>query len=649
MTSVGNRTQQTTGKTHTKSRKSAAYAGLVAAGLLAVSTSAAAQVIEPTFVDIVDWDLPLAEGAGNCPGAVGALLRRPPTGQPIDPVYYVTRCENPSINDQGRIGPSVVQFIPGNELGGTMSETPAQWTAWNIGIKAPTTATAPGFTGGMRLSTFGMAFVNTQTQVVRLDLVNNRLTRFNHSAVSPDFNAVSDVAIVERSSGTIIDAWTTHDTKLAGFSDDTGLPIDPTLAPGIVQRLTVSNTSRYATITRWAVDGRAGSVYLSGVAYFGGKIYFSESSVMTIDPEYKRGNSIGVLDPSTHKVRRYSLDDLGLTAGTPVRGPKQITIDSGGKVWFVTDSGHVGMLNVGWDGRGCDGKGTGKAEMTAYLIPGLGAVPSPGMLSVPTSLSPSGGHIGFTESEGSKLGLLIPNKPPVPVMPGKEEIVAHQTIMLTGTPYEPIIRDTGTANPTPSPNSLGVHSDIDPNGEFIEADLPNAGFSPLGILRDWDYDAFWATQFGGPDFHRLTHIDFKSSTVTSAMVTGGGTIDASGTVLDVVDPDPNAWASDGGKANFGFNVYKKRNTGMVRGSFNYLNKVTGEHIKSVTITSFSVSGNTATFGGTCSNNGLPCNFTVTVNDNGHPGKGRDTFNISGLNVVPNGATLNGGNILVRKW
>ncbi len=609
-------------------------------------------MVTPTTVNLIEWDLPSFEGAGTCPSAIGALTRRPPTGEPIDPLYYVTRCEAPSLNDPTRVGPSVVQFMPGNEVvaGGNMAVDPARWTAWNLGTIPGSPAGGGDLspTGGMRLSTLGMALVRGATQLLRLDLVNNQLTRWNDVFISSDEfvtpsdpNAVSDVAIIERSSGTILDVWTTQDAVLTGIPDDPAVPIDPTMPPGIVQRLTVANTSRTATITRWAVDGGAGRVYLSGIVVFQGKVYYAEASPVTLDPVTKRGNSIGILDPTTNRVKRFSLDDLGVSSGAPVSGPLQLQVDSTGTLWILTQSGHLVSLKVRSDG---------KADMTAYLIPGTGASPSPGSAAGPISLSPNGGHIGFTESSGDKIGMLIPNKVPIVVDPGLEETVPRVTVTQEGTPYETVVPDVGNTTPMPTDNNPAFHTDIDPLGEFVESEVVSTGgFFPLGVFRDWDADTFWVTQLGGPNIHRLTRIVFPSSAITTGFVTGGGTIDAEAPMpVGDLDPDADAWASDGGKANFGFNVFRKTSTGTLRGQLNYLNKVTGEHVKSVEIMTFEVTGNTATFSGTCTNNGLPCTFEVSVEDNGNPGRGRDKFQISGVGIVSNGDTLNGGNIKIHK-
>jgi hypothetical protein len=202
-----------------------------------------------------------------------------------------------------------------------------------------------------------------------------------------------------------------------------------------------------------------------------------------------------------------------------------------------------------------------------------------------------------------------------------------------------------------------VHTDVDPVGEFIETTLPDTGNFPLGIFRDVQRPVgnfYFVVELGGaspggPD-HRLSHVAFDLSTVTSAgLVTGGGTLRNITPIGDQdYGGDDDDWDSDsdgGVFSNFGFNVYRKNPTATVRGQLNYQNKTTGEHVKSVQITDLQIVGNTATFSGTCTNNGLPgCTFQITVQDNGNPGRGKDTFQISGVGITPNSGTLSGGNI-----
>ena len=134
-------------------------------------------------------------------------------------------------------------------------------------------------------------------------------------------------------------------------------------------------------------------------------------------------------------------------------------------------------------------------------------------------------------------------------------------------------------------------------------------------------------------------------------MTGGGTLRGVPPPGNLdVGSDDDDWDSDsdgGVKSNFGFNVYRKQATASVKGHLNYQNKATGEHVKSVQITDLQIVGNTATFSGTCTNNGAPCTFQVSVQDNGNPGRGKDTFQISGFGIVANGGTLSGGNIKIQ--
>lgn len=112
-------------------------------------------------------------------------------------------------------------------------------------------------------------------------------------------------------------------------------------------------------------------------------------------------------------------------------------------------------------------------------------------------------------------------------------------------------------------------------------------------------------------------------------VTGGGSI-----------------AVPGDTATFGFNVQRETAGGPVKGQLEYQNHATGENVHSVAITGLVISGNQATFSGTCTNNGAPCTFQVTVQDNGEPGQ-NDTFNIQGAGITPAGGVLNGGSIQIH--
>jgi hypothetical protein len=110
------------------------------------------------------------------------------------------------------------------------------------------------------------------------------------------------------------------------------------------------------------------------------------------------------------------------------------------------------------------------------------------------------------------------------------------------------------------------------------------------------------------------------------MVTGGGYI--------LVIPPP-------GIANFGFNAR------CGSGHFNYVNHAKNLHVNGP-VDTLEVVGNMATFSGHCGPSTAPCNFNVTVVDNGEPGF-TDMFSIivSGGKSDAQGGTLQGGNIQIH--
>src|SRR6266446_4598773 len=113
---------------------------------------------------------------------------------------------------------------------------------------------------------------------------------------------------------------------------------------------------------------------------------------------------------------------------------------------------------------------------------------------------------------------------------------------------------------------------------------------------------------------------------TVGRVTGGGTVDVSG-----------------GIANFGFIVQRQASDGSIHGDLQYVNHASGAKVHSVAFSTFVISGNTASFGGTCTDNGVPCTFNVTVQDNDQP-QGPDSFTISVNGSLQEGGPLRSGDI-----
>jgi hypothetical protein len=121
----------------------------------------------------------------------------------------------------------------------------------------------------------------------------------------------------------------------------------------------------------------------------------------------------------------------------------------------------------------------------------------------------------------------------------------------------------------------------------------------------------------------------KIAAASTGKITGGGSISVAGNI-----------------GTFGFTVQRARADAPIQGDLQYINHATGAKVHSVTFNSFSVSDTTATFGGTCVNNGAPCTFTVAVTDNGEPGT-TDTFTISISGGPTEGGTLRSGNIQIH--
>ena len=638
----------------------------------------------PGTASFIDWDLDAIAGAGACPSAIGAVTMRPiDAPAPIDPVYYVTQCT--ASTDTVTVSPRLV------ELRTEMHPQPAAWRAWSLGDSPLPTATDPllpegaSLTGGMRLSNTNRVFVRTNSEMLRLDFTVNpvKLTRWQDvvtstDPASSDVAAQSDVALVNRSGG-YTDVWSTHDSLVLNPGSTGGvvganglpplIPVLPVFAstPGVVERLTIANSSNTPTVTRYATDGGAGLYYLSGIVSFQGKIYYSEGSPVTTTDlltGVRRGNSIAALDPNTGDVHRFSLTDVDPT----VTGPRQISIDtSTNTLWVVTQSGHI----VSFKPNSTCGNGLpNTAQMAAYRIPGV--------ITDPRGISPAGGTVGFTQTgfgdpvDGNKVGTLVPNKTPLPIT-ASQETVRKETFCLKGT-TQTVIPDTGTVQGVETAGIPTVPTDLD--GKFTQAMITPGGDFPQGILRDpfsCRKAFYFAVAFGSSltqpaGLHRLSRVEFDADpdplpvpdltapdSTRPGLVTGGGTMGTDPTAVDLEDVhDLDSWAPGGGQSSFEFVAYRNLKGGLPSGRISYVNKLTGDSIKSTAITSFSINETQASFGGTCINNNapvLPCTFQVTISDNGYPGKGHDTFSISGIGFLANQGTLTGGNIYTarRDW
>jgi len=140
-------------------------------------------------------------------------------------------------------------------------------------------------------------------------------------------------------------------------------------------------------------------------------------------------------------------------------------------------------------------------------------------------------------------------------------------------------------------------------------------------------------------------------------ITFGGGVDAFvAKITDVVLPPPptvgkvtggGAVRVTGGIGSFRFVVQRQAPDGSIHGALHYVNHASGTKVHGVTFDSLVITGDMATFCGTCTNNGVPCIFTANVTDGGEPGT-NDSFTISVDGDSPEGGTLRSGSIQIHQ-
>lgn len=385
--------------------------------------------------------------------------------------------------------------------------------------------------------------------------------------------------------------WNVANAKV--YVADTGRPELQT-DPGSIMELDPS-TNQYKV---WQVGNRPWFLQVQG-----NLVYATAAAGGVYSDQILR------LDITTNSLTRWTVPGGGFQTANAVGLFNFITQDSQGQLWFsLSATGRVGMLNPATN------------VMSLYSKSGI-QCPS-GMAT--TGVGPAL-QVFFNNSCSNNVAdmvwALATPVTSVVVVPTVEAVVPS-----TGTvpPYDfTITPQTAVITPT-----TATTSGSDPSGIYLFP-VPGPGFYPGGMSRV----AFPQTVFGSLYGGNGAVYEFTSAAVVASepgTVTGGGFIGV---------PD--------GSATFGFNVKQTQQNGPISGQLEYHNHATGEDVHSVAITSLFISGNTANFGGTCTNNGSPCTFNVTVQDNGEPGAGRDTFEIQGTVITPEGGTLEGGNIEIH--
>ena len=127
----------------------------------------------------------------------------------------------------------------------------------------------------------------------------------------------------------------------------------------------------------------------------------------------------------------------------------------------------------------------------------------------------------------------------------------------------------------------------------------------------------------------------ESFTLSTGVVTTTGKATGGGQVI-----------SGANRVTIGFNAEKKAN-GRLQGNCNVVDHATGTKVKCLTVTDYVQIGNTATWEGTASVNGVQQPYRITVQDNGEPNRGVDTFSITAGTFQASGNVQN-GNVQVHK-
>jgi hypothetical protein len=98
--------------------------------------------------------------------------------------------------------------------------------------------------------------------------------------------------------------------------------------------------------------------------------------------------------------------------------------------------------------------------------------------------------------------------------------------------------------------------------------------------------------------------------------------------------------------SFGFEV-KQPQLGQLQGRCNINDNVSGARVKCVDVTSYQQIGNTATWTGNAIVNGVSQSYRITVQDNGEPNQGVDTFSFQSADYSVQGNVAH-GNIQLHK-
>jgi hypothetical protein len=203
-----------------------------------------------------------------------------------------------------------------------------------------------------------------------------------------------------------------------------------------------------------------------------------------------------------------------------------------------------------------------------------------------------------------------------------------------------------------SGNCVGANS-----GNILEQQCDEAGFPPNADIAVYevasfaDYTATITTSSGGFHDAGLALVAVQGSQGGCGPVSFGNGVNQaseqfaiSNGVVPILTPGK---ATGGGAipgATFGFNADSDS-----KGLKGVCEVMVGQHVvHCVDVTTYTQSGNRATFSGDAVLDGIAARYTIDVTDNGEPGIGKDTFSIVTSTGVSDSGVLTAGNIQVHQ-
>jgi hypothetical protein len=232
-----------------------------------------------------------------------------------------------------------------------------------------------------------------------------------------------------------------------------------------------------------------------------------------------------------------------------------------------------------------------------------------------------------------------------------------ETVSVSYTITSPAGNVTGTKSfsvvaPSGSGNCVGANS-----GNVLEQQCEEHGFPPNADIAVYevasfaDYTATITTSMGGFHDSGLALVAVQGAQGGCGPVTFGNGVNQaseqfaiSNGVVPILTPGK---ATGGGAipgATFGFNADSD-----TKGLKGVCEVMVGPHVvHCVDVTTYTQSGNRATFSGDAAVDGVAARYTIDVTDNGEPGIGKDTFSIATSTGVSDSGVLTAGNIQVHQ-